>query len=87
MITTAATVLGIWTAASIPLGVLLGRRLRHLDQEKTMLAIPTDLDRWHPNYINRWIRDIEDDPSVTDTEFERAMAAADAALLGTTGQL
>jgi hypothetical protein len=86
VITALAAVLGIWTAAAIPLGVLLGRRLRHLDQETTMLTIPADLDRWHPNDIGRWLRDIEDDATVSDAEFERAMAAADEALLGTTRQ-
>ncbi|MFJ1581758.1 hypothetical protein ACIOC1_00275 [Streptomyces sp. NPDC088197] len=86
MITTLAAVLVTWTAASIPAGVLIGRRLRHLTQETTMFVIPADLDRWHPNDINRWLRDIEDDENISDAEFESAMAAVDAALLGTTGQ-
>jgi len=51
-----------------------------------MLAIPTDLDRWHPNQVTAWLRDIEDDPTVTDAEYDRAQAAVDAALLGTPAQ-
>ncbi|NJP42297.1 hypothetical protein [Actinacidiphila epipremni] len=51
-----------------------------------MLTIPTDLDRWHPNDVTAWLRDIEDDPTVTDAEFDQAQAAVDEALLGTTAQ-
>jgi hypothetical protein len=86
VIATVAAVLGTWTAVSIPAGVLLCRHLQHLNQETTMLAIPADLDRWHPNDIGRWLRDIEDDSTVSDADFERAMTAADEALLGTTRQ-
>ncbi|WP_329177848.1 hypothetical protein [Streptomyces sp. NBC_01477] len=51
-----------------------------------MLTIPTDLDRWHPNAVTAWLRDVEDDENVTDAEFDQAQAAVDAALLGTTAQ-
>lgn len=50
------------------------------------MLIPTDLDRWHPNDITRWLRGVEDDPTVTDREFDQAYAAAETALLGTTAQ-
>jgi hypothetical protein len=46
-----------------------------------MLTIPTDLDRWHPTEVTAWLRDVEDDPRVTDAEFESAQAAVDRALL------
>lgn len=51
-----------------------------------MLDIPAGLDGWHPNAVTAWLRDIEDDPNVTDAEYDRAQAAADAALLGTPAQ-
>jgi hypothetical protein len=51
-----------------------------------MLTIPTDLASWHPNDVTAWLRAIEDDANVTDAEFDRAQAAVDEALLGTTAQ-
>jgi hypothetical protein len=49
-----------------------------------MLNIPTDLASWPPVDVTAWLRDVEDDENVTDAEFDRAQAAVDDALLGTT---
>jgi hypothetical protein len=51
-----------------------------------MLTIPTDLDSWNPTDVTAWLRAVEDDDTVTDAEFDRAQAAVNAALLGTTAQ-
>lgn len=47
-----------------------------------MLAIPTDMDRWHPNDVADWSAGLDDDPTVTDAEYAQARRAVSVALLG-----
>lgn len=46
------------------------------------MIIPADLDRWHPNEVQDWLTDLENDESVADAEIERARQAAHLAIVG-----
>lgn len=47
-----------------------------------MLVIPTDLNAWHPGDIGAWAAGLDDDPTVTEADLQRADRAVSAALLG-----
>ncbi|MDQ1041787.1 hypothetical protein [Streptomyces sp. V4I2] len=44
------------------------------------LDIPTDLDRWHPNEIQDWMTEVEEDESVSEADIGRARKAVAHAL-------
>jgi len=47
-----------------------------------MFPIPSDLNAWHPNDIAGWSAGLDDDPTLTDTDRQRADRAVSVALLG-----
>jgi hypothetical protein len=44
------------------------------------LDIPTDLDRWHPNEIQDWMTEVEEDESISEADIGRARKAVSRAL-------
>ncbi|WP_121832201.1 hypothetical protein [Streptomyces sp. S1] len=44
------------------------------------LTIPTDLDRWHPNEIQDWMTEVEQDESIPEADIGRARKAVSRAL-------
>ncbi|MFD0441301.1 hypothetical protein [Streptomyces chartreusis] len=46
----------------------------------TGFQIPADLDRWHPNEIQDWMTEVEEDESISEADIGRARRAVSRAL-------
>lgn len=47
-----------------------------------MLTIPIGLDHWYPADVAAWRADLDDDPTLTVSDYARADRAVSVALLG-----
>lgn len=55
----------------------IGQTDRH--EEDHPMNIPEDLNSWHPTDIELWLNMLANDPAVSESEYEAALQAVDAA--------